>query len=360
MKITRRAVLRLTGAAAASLALSSCSASGSAILGSNFSSWLQQTLGISSSGAASSAAFSLAASEALASASASFELSLQRDLTLVGGKRADSRKSDDDRNRGRDDSIDVPIPIAPPQWMSSAKCIASTMTPLGRCWVIKGRDAQRGEAVLMKVLPLPPTIGALQRTRILDLCETTSSVTHPHWVAPRIAAIRQGYLAVVRPWIFGTSLTQYQSQHQSASETDFDCLAPLVQLGITLSAAHRGGVTHGLISANNVIVNHQASIQLVDAASSVGGWASCLMHWSDDLQKHLPWRIENDVRGYQQLVIETCLRFMPQNLRAARSKLIQRVIDVPDATDPDTCIAIAEDLQRTIDQPTSTRPWWRK
>ena len=58
MKITRRTVLRLTGAAAASLALSSCSASGSAILGSNFSSWLQQTLGISSSGAASSAASS--------------------------------------------------------------------------------------------------------------------------------------------------------------------------------------------------------------------------------------------------------------------------------------------------------------
>ncbi len=58
MKITRRTVLRLTGAAAASLALSSCSASGSAILGSNFSCWLQQTLGISSSGAASSAASS--------------------------------------------------------------------------------------------------------------------------------------------------------------------------------------------------------------------------------------------------------------------------------------------------------------
>ena len=65
MKITRRTVLRLTGAAAASLALSSCSASGSAILGSNFSSWLQQTLGIRSSGAASSAA----SSEAMAASS---------------------------------------------------------------------------------------------------------------------------------------------------------------------------------------------------------------------------------------------------------------------------------------------------
>ena len=58
MKLTRRAVFRLTGTAAAALALSSCSASGSAILGSNFSAWLQQTFGVSSSGAASSAASS--------------------------------------------------------------------------------------------------------------------------------------------------------------------------------------------------------------------------------------------------------------------------------------------------------------
>ena len=57
MKITRRAVLRLTGAAAASLALSSCSASGT-ILGSNFSAWLQKTLGGSASSAASSDAAS--------------------------------------------------------------------------------------------------------------------------------------------------------------------------------------------------------------------------------------------------------------------------------------------------------------
>ena len=56
MKITRRAVLRLTGAAAASLALSSCGASGNAILGGNFSAWLQQKLGgaAASSEAASS------------------------------------------------------------------------------------------------------------------------------------------------------------------------------------------------------------------------------------------------------------------------------------------------------------------
>ena len=59
MKISRRSVLRYSGLTAALLALTGCSASpGSAILGGNFSSWIQQTLGISSSDAASSAASS--------------------------------------------------------------------------------------------------------------------------------------------------------------------------------------------------------------------------------------------------------------------------------------------------------------
>ena len=66
MKITRRAVLRITGAAAASLALSSCSAGGSAMIDNGFSSWLQKTLGLS--GAASGSA---ASSEAAAPSAAS-------------------------------------------------------------------------------------------------------------------------------------------------------------------------------------------------------------------------------------------------------------------------------------------------
>ena len=65
MKITRRAVLRLTGAAAASLALSGCRASFSSAIGSGFSGWLQKTLGLG--GAASSAASSEAAASSAAS-----------------------------------------------------------------------------------------------------------------------------------------------------------------------------------------------------------------------------------------------------------------------------------------------------
>ena len=57
-KITRRSVLRLSGLAAASLALTSCRAAGSAAVGSRFSDWLRQKLANSSSSASSEAAAS--------------------------------------------------------------------------------------------------------------------------------------------------------------------------------------------------------------------------------------------------------------------------------------------------------------
>ena len=70
-KITRRTVLRASGLAAASLALSGCSATGNAGLGSNFAGWLQQALGkgSASSETADSAADSAAASSEAEAAS---------------------------------------------------------------------------------------------------------------------------------------------------------------------------------------------------------------------------------------------------------------------------------------------------
>lgn len=44
-KITRRTVLRASGLAAASLALSGCAPAGSACVGNGFSDWLKQTFG---------------------------------------------------------------------------------------------------------------------------------------------------------------------------------------------------------------------------------------------------------------------------------------------------------------------------
>jgi len=66
MKITRRAVLRLTGAVAASLALSSCRA-GNAVMGNGFSSWLQKVLGVGPAASSSAASSEAAASSASSS-----------------------------------------------------------------------------------------------------------------------------------------------------------------------------------------------------------------------------------------------------------------------------------------------------
>ena len=78
MKITRRAVLRLSGLTAATLALTGCRVSGNLALGSSLPDWLQKMFGSSdaaSSSAASSeaAASSAAGSEAAASSAASSE-----------------------------------------------------------------------------------------------------------------------------------------------------------------------------------------------------------------------------------------------------------------------------------------------
>ena len=53
-KITRRTVLRVSGLAAASLALSGCAPADSACVGNGFSGWLQQTFGKGSSASSES------------------------------------------------------------------------------------------------------------------------------------------------------------------------------------------------------------------------------------------------------------------------------------------------------------------
>ncbi len=54
-KITRRTVLRASGLAAASLALSGCTPAGSACVGNGFSDWLKQTFGKDSAASSESA-----------------------------------------------------------------------------------------------------------------------------------------------------------------------------------------------------------------------------------------------------------------------------------------------------------------
>ncbi|MEL6106692.1 MAG: hypothetical protein AAFU85_11665 [Planctomycetota bacterium] len=296
---------------------------------------------------------SLADSGADASAPDSFEGSFeaceQREITIPKGKRAR-----DARFSGRsDDSIDAPIPIPPPAWMGGARCIATTPTKFGRYWLVTGRDIERGETVAMKVLPLPTPLGSTQRSRMLDLCEKTSALSHASWIPPRVAAISNGHLAVIRPWIFGTPLSQVMS-----------LLAPdaafrhLVRIAFTLSAAHRTETTHGSVSTHNAIVDHDSNVTLVDASSGLDGWIGYLSDWDNDLKASLATRIQLDTMSLLRLVASQCLTQIDHSWTAWPALLAEGI----DPCQPDACAQIGDRLQSFLDSPPARQRsrWWSR
>ncbi|KAA5540045.1 hypothetical protein FYK55_22285 [Roseiconus nitratireducens] len=277
------------------------------------------------------------------------DFSVHRDLTVADAKSVTVRNDETE-----DDSIDVPIPIKPPAWMVGARCVATGQVEGRRYWLVKGRDADRGDAVAMKILPLPPTVDKAQRTQILDLCEATSRVLHPAWIAPRIAAINNGHLAVVRPWIFGGAYVTPESCDPTDAAAAFEDLS---RIAFALAAAHRGGATHGNVIAANLIRDHDGRLNLVDAASSVGGWSHDLACWKQDPSTFLTTRIRHDTVGMLRLVVAVCMGVWEPR---TRDQLLEIVGGV-DPSAPDGCAIIGEKLQAWSDgvSTQTKRRWWQ-
>lgn len=275
---------------------------------------------------------------------------IQRELSTVG--RIVRQPPPKSATPESDDSIDVPIPIAPPAWMVGARCTATAICQGGRYWLIKGRDAEHGESVAMKIIPMPSTIGRLERTRILDLCEICSTVGHPTWIAPRIAAINNGHLAVVRPWVFGNGFGTVArgATHQR--------LQQLVRLAFALSAAHRVSATHGGVHRHNLIFGHDGTLQLVDVVSSVSAWLEYLAIWKNELTATVHARIALDTIGLVGLMTDESLRQQRPDLVALLGSLSQRV----DFDQPDACVQIGEAVQQCLDAPPQPpkKSWLRR
>ncbi|QDV42699.1 hypothetical protein Enr13x_25490 [Stieleria neptunia] len=273
---------------------------------------------------------------------------VQRQMTVAAGHRSAGQPVSETRPN---DSIDVPIPIKPPEWIVGARCIATVQLRRGRCWLVKGRDSERSDTVAMKVMPLPATLGRTERTRILDICERTSSVTHPSWVAPRIAAINNGHLAVVRPWIFGDPFARRPPGAEHVPRWEM-----LVRVAFALAAAHRIGATHGSVKCENVIVDHNSNANLIDAASGVTCWAETSANWDHELSKTLPDRIRRDTIGLVGMIAGECLE-SPDRIEAA---WIPQITDGIDFSRSDACAIIGESLQSRLDQRPVKRSWWLK
>ncbi|MEM6471809.1 MAG: hypothetical protein AAF802_19775 [Planctomycetota bacterium] len=274
------------------------------------------------------------------------------DKTIAGGAVV----SDPVIDPGKD-SIDAPIPIQPPEWMTSARCVATEISELGRVWLVQGQDVQRDESVAMKIIPIPASLGKLERTRMLDLCELASNVVHPAWVTPRIAAINNGHLAVIRPWVFRAATGHAKDEATSAERG----LVQLVAIAFASAAAHRVGATHGGISSRNLFVDHHQKPHLVDCVASSAGWARYLAIWSNDLSKTLCERRRADVDALKRLVAGVCVDATMSGDESIWSEWFAHSVASIDSRDDHAAAAIGEVLQTAIDRgPQAKRRWWSR
>ncbi|MGB7342623.1 MAG: hypothetical protein WBD20_00270 [Pirellulaceae bacterium] len=187
------------------------------------------------------------------------------------------------------------LPIGTPDWFVGDQCIASSSDH----WLVRGRDATSGETMALKVIKLHTQTSQAATDLILQACERASRVKNPHWVAPTVAAVQSGYLAIIRPWRFGT---HWQDAVQDAVIPDR--LRQFAQVAYTLQSAHQENAWHGALNSKNLIVDHQNKIHLVDAVGSTAG----LTRWTNQLEgestQPLPPRWMADGHDLLKLVLQ--------------------------------------------------------
>ena len=151
-------------------------------------------------------------------------------------------------------------PVEAPEWFVADQCVARTP---GR-WLLRGHESVRRTPLAMKVTELPLQLDAAQSHALLDACEAASKVRNPRWISPRVAAVQQRHLGVVRDWSF--------SQPWNAVDVEWRVQAKrLADIAYTVEAAHRAGATHGGLHFGNILVDHSGDVLLVDGAASHAG-----------------------------------------------------------------------------------------
>ena len=169
-----------------------------------------------------------------------------------------------DNQPSRDIANQQPVDV--PEWFLGQQCIASSP---GR-WLIRGRDATRGDALAMKILEYPPGSTQNDAELVMDVCEMASKVSHPCWVQPSVAATQNRCIAIIRPWRFGNPWSSLRDASQIPGR-----LKLLSKVAFVLQAAHRTGAVHGGVHPNNILLDHRDGIHLIDAGSS----ASAILAW---------------------------------------------------------------------------------
>ena len=150
-------------------------------------------------------------------------------------------------------------PIDVPQWFLGDHCVASGPGH----WLIRGRDATRGENLVMKVIELPLQVTHHQIEQLMDACEKAAKVRHPAWVLPAVAAVQARHLAVIRPWVFANPW-----RHPTRRTEMPVRLRQLASVAYALQSAHDAGAAHGGVHASNLLIDHDGKVQVIDGNST--------------------------------------------------------------------------------------------
>lgn len=154
--------------------------------------------------------------------------------------------------------------VHPPPWFTREQVHSQTE----QSCLIRGRDSNENRAVALKMIRLSDRSRQTAESALADI-EAVSSVRHPAWVQPDVAAIESQTLAVIRPWIFGTRWDTAR-RHASVEAKLHD----LARVGYALQAAHdtktqHGMAGHGGLHLNNLIVDADGQVRIVDAAATI-------------------------------------------------------------------------------------------
>ena len=227
-------------------------------------------------------------------------------------------------------------PIDVPEWFVGEQCVASGPGH----WLIRGRDAQRGETLAMKVLELPVQITHQQVDQLMDACEQAAKVRHPSWVLPAVAAVQNRHLAVIRDWVFANPW-----QHGSRVASPATRLRQLALVAYALQSAHCVGAAHGGIHPRNLLIDHHGKIQVVDSSAAI----AVVKRWFevDDGFASWPQRRLLDVQDMIKLVVADAVDWSG----AWADDLVPQLRGIADQHPHEACGRIGDALMRRADAP---------
>ena len=131
-----------------------------------------------------------------------------------------------------------------------------------------GVEADTSTAVAIKIVRPELAEDPAWMSRLADLAETLERIDHPNIVTIQDVLIDSGRVSIVSELVFGTDLRSLLDAEKTLAPIRASRLVGEVLS--TLSAAHSGGMAHGHLTLDNILVASDGQIRITDFGMAVG------------------------------------------------------------------------------------------